>query len=488
MKTSHINYLKRIIGMAATVRGTASLVDAVSRIKSPDIPVYQMMRDIVCDARFFTVLENELFWKNYSFAVISRFIDSLTPRDWENEELRTIKKEDFLNAWLSRHITPITEAEQRRLEAELRMKAMPAVAVKPQPQPQPLRGDVDMGDGITDKTETHDEIGDRLPPEIAKFANACGEGKEPGMHSDGHKAEAEFMKRLSPDLQELAELIGRKGKEYYRAGKFQSASRSDISGITLGNDLNSMLPSELALLATPEAEKVFLQKYVQKRLQIFSSASCSGKEGKQKAGPIYICVDTSGSMYGKPETMAKSLALAIAIIAQREHRPICMINYSDCLSFFILTDLRAQQKQFLAFLSKSYAGGNNENRLFRFIFERLPSTPRYRQFAERFKGADLLVISDFMWSPIRSEVKQLLDTAHSDGMRFYSLGIDMPGGLKEEAGVSSDSDCFESGYAYYMGSDYRYNYSNGECRIYSPESGGRIKSRHRLKGYPSAKG
>lgn len=129
-------------------------------------------------------------------------------------------------------------------------------------------------------------------------------------------------------------------------------------------------------------------------------------------------------MTGAPEVAAKPLAIAIAIVAQRDKRPICMINYSHNLSFFILTNLYRQRQKFLLFLSHSYSGGNDENELFNFIFTILPKQQKYRQFAEAFKGADLLVISDFEWSSISEANKKLIADSKTEGMNYYALGVD----------------------------------------------------------------
>ena len=63
------------------------------------------------------------------------------------------------------------------------------------------------------------------------------------METESHRAEAEYLKQLDPTIVELAKQIGRSGgMNHVVSGKFQSASRSDISGVTIGNDLNCLLP------------------------------------------------------------------------------------------------------------------------------------------------------------------------------------------------------------------------------------------------------
>lgn len=114
MKKQHLTYLRRTIGIASSIKGGARMFEIIGKMKAGKIPVYQMIRDIVCDSRFYCVVEDDLFWKNYATAVIRHFIDSLSSEDWENEEQRTGKKEDFLNAWLSKHILPLNVEEKKK--------------------------------------------------------------------------------------------------------------------------------------------------------------------------------------------------------------------------------------------------------------------------------------------------------------------------------------------------------------------------------------
>lgn len=72
------------------------MLEIIGKMRSAKTPVYQMIRDIVCDSRFYCVVEDDLFWKNYAMAVIRHFIDSLSLEDWENEEQRTGNNHGYL--------------------------------------------------------------------------------------------------------------------------------------------------------------------------------------------------------------------------------------------------------------------------------------------------------------------------------------------------------------------------------------------------------
>ena len=118
--------------------------------------------------------------------------------------------------------------------------------------------DIQIESGITDKSNSPDKMGYSLPTDIANYAESS-KGSSPGLEVDSHKAEAEYLQLLNPTIVELAKQIGRSGGTSHEVtGKFQSASRSDISGITIGNDLNCLLPSELALLGAKSTETCFI--------------------------------------------------------------------------------------------------------------------------------------------------------------------------------------------------------------------------------------
>ncbi|MDE7345305.1 MAG: hypothetical protein K2N48_01015 [Muribaculaceae bacterium] len=471
MNKSHLTYIRRIIGRAIAEENHTALIESILSIKTPSSGIYQVIRDIVCDARFYSVIDNDNFWKSYGTYKIKQFIDSLTPNEIDAEEALTMLKEDFLNEWMASHMMPLSSARRMEIEAEIRINMLHDAGVG---LPDPDENDglslgvINLGEGIKDSTNRTGEPAKGLPTLLKDYMDDAKGGTSPGLHNDGHQADVRFLDSIDPEIVRLAEMIGRHyGDTEPLRGRFRPAPKSDISGISVSSDLNSLLPIETALLASPESEKIFLDRYVRKKLQTFSSVSASPGE-REKKGPIYLCIDTSGSMTGEPEEFAKTLALAIAIIAQREKRHLLIVNYSDSISFFVLRNLVVQRKKLMGFLSDSYGGGNDENKLFRFLFERLPNTKGYVDFSIDMRGADLLVISDFLWDRIESVTATRIDTARSNGLRIFSVGIDQeekgfslfekePILLEESRTVGG----YRSGQHFYLKSDFRYRYRIG---------------------------
>lgn len=483
MKKAHLNYLKRSIGIVTGPGSRSEQLGRIDKLRGGDLPVYQMIRDIVCDARFYGVVADNRFWRDYSVLAISRFIDTLTIADWEKEEERTGKKEDFLNTWMAENMMPMTEERQAGIERKIKAVATGGSLAFEHDTPgnaDRMSNDYFYGFGIKDKTDIDEPVEPNLPEEIRDFLEP-GEGKMSGLQGLWEENVRNYIDRLDPALVEIARKMGRSGSnDMVVKGRFMHASKSDINGIMTGDDLNSLLPEEVAMLALPETERVFYQRYVQKQLQMFSSASSSTKPREKKKGAIYICIDTSSSMSGEPETTAKKLALSIALIAQREQRPVFMVNYSHTLSFFVITDLRGQRRRLMSFLSTSYSGGNDENKLFRFLFGSLRTSPAYSRYAKDFEGADLLMVSDFQWDVIPKEIKTLLDKGREGGMRFHALGVRMSvrdgaGDRRREVNKSrreerrrlnneEREEMYHSGYDFFTDCDYKYTYNNGRIR------------------------
>jgi uncharacterized protein with von Willebrand factor type A (vWA) domain len=232
------------------------------------------------------------------------------------------------------------------------------------------------------------------------------------------RLEERFLQKIPQSLIELARRIGRLGENgFHKEGKFLSAGKSDIAGVTVGSDISAVLPSELALLSERQTQDVFYHKYTSRRLQLFASASQSDNPKKHQDGPVIVCVDTSSSMNGEPVMVAKTLAIAIAIIAWRQKRDVIMVKYSDNYDYINLGHNRSRMGELLQFMSIVTSGGNNEDAMFAWLFKEVkPSFPDY-------KTADILCVSDFGWMPIMSETEEIIKAEKEQGMRFYGLNV-----------------------------------------------------------------
>lgn len=199
---------------------------------------------------------------------------------------------------------------------------------------------------------------------------------------------AALAQRLrSGRLAQFTELIGR----FRRMAAAQRARRTEhapgeLTGVTLGDDLGRLIPSETAALGVPALRAAFAARYAEQRLFIYET------RGEENAGQgaIIACIDCSGSMTVPGpggitgEAWAKACALAL------------------------LDQARAAKRDFAAIMFSS-AG---EQKTFRF-----PGRQRYRisdvlDFAEYFWGGG----TDFA-TPLDAAAS-LLDAEHNDDGRM----------------------------------------------------------------------
>ncbi len=194
-------------------------------------------------------------------------------------------------------------------------------------------------------------------------------------------------------------------------------AKEEISGVTLGRDLENVLPQELALLDDEDFSILFDLKFAENRLFCFEKSGYENEGESQKAqdkGAMILCVDTSGSMRGTPEVIAKAIALFMAQRAMEANRKCYLINFSVGISEL---DLSAPNGFFelMRFLEMSFYGGTDA----------LPALKAglTKMRDEGYKNADLLMISDFEFdSRDLAEIEDLA-TQKDDNNKCYALYI-----------------------------------------------------------------
>lgn len=231
----------------------------------------------------------------------------------------------------------------------------------------------------------------------------------------------------SPTLQEIVEIIGRakdSTKEedniiysFLPKGVKSGLPSDDIDRIETGDNLHRTLAVEFAM-----PDNLFFLKYAEKELQQLAQirqrqpkkTELHRPKPRPKKGPIIVAVDTSGSMYGRPEEMAKSLLTQLVRIARKEFRSCYLITFSVRIKTIDL-GRSANLLKMKEFLETRFTGGNGEEQL---IIEalRLLETGDYEM-------ADVLIISDFIFNkPTQKDIDRVAK-AKSKGTRFYGLQI-----------------------------------------------------------------
>lgn len=203
--------------------------------------------------------------------------------------------------------------------------------------------------------------------------------------------------------------------------------KSEVTGARFGDDLTSLLPSELALLSDPETEELFYAKLAHKELLVLDYRREKVVFHTRRRpvtvrervvvprGPVILCVDTSGSMIGLPEKVAKAMTLALAQRLQDDHRPIYVISFSTETVSFELTPDAPTLAQLAIFLGSSFRGGTDLRPAINEALDLL-ETNRYRH-------ADVLVISDFRVPKIVDRYQTRLAKQQTRGTLFHSLTV-----------------------------------------------------------------
>lgn len=202
-------------------------------------------------------------------------------------------------------------------------------------------------------------------------------------------------------------------------------SREEIVGIRLGRDLEHVLPSEKALLSDPDSALLFDLKFVESRLMCFDMQGLQNRPEQieiekpisedDKLGPMILCIDTSGSMSGAPETIAKAVALYFTARARKQDRACYLINFSTGIETLDLSG-EIGMEQVIRFLQLSFNGGTDAVPALEHGLEMMQQ--------EDYEKADLLMISDFVMSGLPQNIMQKIDQQRVQGNQFNSLVID----------------------------------------------------------------
>lgn len=251
--------------------------------------------------------------------------------------------------------------------------------------------------------------------------------------------EAADQLAASKDLQKLARLLGRSrvggvpredGRRAEEAVFFEEGDpqpgRTEIHGLKRGAAFGELLPQELGLLACPETSDLFWSRmaegsllgwdYRTRQPRSIQEMSRAGGGNPVPGGPLVVCLDTSGSMRGKPEQVAKTLVLALVKELAKEGRALYLINYSLELKSLELTDLAASLGEFLDFLGFSFYGGTDLNPALLHALGLLSK--------EAWTDADVLVISDFSQPKLRPEIiSRMKDLQRQQGHKYWCVSV-----------------------------------------------------------------
>lgn len=206
---------------------------------------------------------------------------------------------------------------------------------------------------------------------------------------------------------------------------------TEMRGIERSGELSRMLPSEAAMLGHPQLRLLWHARRAERALLTYRvegvrvEQSLVERDSEQQQpkhrlrperGPIVAIIDTSGSMHGVPEQVAKALVLEALRTAHSEKRRCYLYAYSGPgqIVEHELSLSSAGLGSLLTFLGSSFGGGNDEIGVLRQVLLKLQD--------QTWAKADILFVSDGEW-PAPRDLATSLERAKEAGIRFHGVQI-----------------------------------------------------------------
>ena len=263
--------------------------------------------------------------------------------------------------------------------------------------------------------------------------------------------ELDSLRKKLEELRELRDLVRSLGRgagrgplrraprQRERAGMPVGLVRSPLepeetNGLCRSDDISRMLPSEMALIANGSrpARLLHFARRVERTLLSYErvgwaeepAVTTEGTEIRPAAecGPIILCLDTSGSMMGARETVAKAMVLECMRQAKSQQRQCYLYSFSgpgDCQEL----ELKVTGKgvsQLLELLAGSLHGGTDVDEPFIRALSRLDE--------EAWSNADILLVTDGEIRPPDEEMLADLNAAKEEmGLKVHGLLVGEPG-------------------------------------------------------------
>ena len=280
--------------------------------------------------------------------------------------------------------------------------------------------------------------------------------------------EAERIAALLPHLKPLADLIARLGRAEPHPGAAPARTTApqgpqpravtlretrlpdapgELKGIRLSDRIERMLGSEAQQIRHPVLHKLWRARLAESRLLTYESEAVLVEEvpdpqARPRArsddaapaplarGPMLLCIDTSGSMRGAPENVAKAVVLEAVRVAQRERRACRLIAFGgrgELLERGLDLD-RGGLAQLLEFIGQGFDGGTDLQAPLERVIELVTR--------EGWRSADLLLVSDGEFGCTEAMLRQLDEAKAMLGLRVQGVLV----GDRETLGLLETCD------------------------------------------------
>jgi uncharacterized protein with von Willebrand factor type A (vWA) domain len=209
---------------------------------------------------------------------------------------------------------------------------------------------------------------------------------------------------------------GLRWREHLGTLSMSRASPSVIEGVGRSGELSRMLASEASLLAHAGARRLFLARWAERSLMSYDARATEVEPDPRAArgGPVLVLLDTSGSMFGPSELVAKGVVLQLLTTAFQSRRAIVVLSFSgteQLLEHHLSHELEGLERA-IEFLGSSFYGGTELDTALTRAFELLDE--------DALSDADLLVVTDDAFLVSEASVERLA-SARREGLRVAGI-------------------------------------------------------------------
>jgi len=206
---------------------------------------------------------------------------------------------------------------------------------------------------------------------------------------------------------------------------------SEVRGVKRSGQLSRMLPSEAAMIRHPVLRRLWRARFAEQQLLTYEDAAlltqwqlrpdahalAAAPEAPLGQGPLLVCLDTSGSMRGAPENVAKACVLQALRTGHASGRACRLLTFGGA-GELLEQELALTPEgldHLLAVMDQSFDGGTDVQ------------TPLERAIALVQDGAyalaDILIVSDGEFGVTPATLASLRRSKKALGLRVHGVLI-----------------------------------------------------------------
>ncbi|WP_233201363.1 VWA domain-containing protein [Sporosarcina sp. P13] len=157
-----------------------------------------------------------------------------------------------------------------------------------------------------------------------------------------------------PKMQEIADWAGRFKEVARKKQQSTYVDAMERRGVTIGNEIERLLPMELSLYSHDATKNDFLRRFAEGETMQYEQK----KQEKLGKGPIICCLDQSGSMK-LLDNQSKGFILALLSIAKKQRRDLCVLLFSTTIQLDTYVKGKISSNELIR-LARTYLGGGTD--------------------------------------------------------------------------------------------------------------------------------